>query len=490
MLIQDQNTQMYGRAGTPSCNMLRDIFARSWFTRIWTAQELSLGTDARILCGEYEISWPRLQYAMTWLAQIEKNTTPDIANDLQLLNRIHVYQHLRGIVQPTLSPHLVMERQKDRRISKLLALVHPLQSWNPRDKIYGLYGCFTALGYRDLPLVDYDRPLSRVYSDFARLAMPREQSLDLLYSLGHKPTIPDLESWSPDWSTCGNHWRHGWPERVAASKASKPRFYFVGDSELHAAGVIIDTINHRPSSNLPDAQDLSPGEPVHGFPRPDDVLRQMKQSVQTWQEWVVLVTQLGNGAYPPGAAWEAFGRTLVQNGVIGLLPHYTIADDVLAQVGTWVSIMMSSYPGIIDVEQEVLDLIDEAVKIALERPAIQMLYFHEGVDPESIIATPAWRSMIAANYCTARDLHRWIFKMTTGRTFFTTENGYMGTGSELAQAGDQIALISGMRFPMIVRRNDGDGMYGFVCPAYVHGLMDGEKWPEDESTGVEILVFT
>jgi len=66
----------------------------------------------------------------------------------------------------------------------------------------------------------------------------------------------------------------------------------------------------------------------------------------------------------------------------------------------------------------------------------------------------------------------------------------MGTGSELAQAGDQIALISGMRFPMIVRRNDGDGMYGFVCPAYVHGLMDGEKWPEDESTGVEILVFT
>ncbi len=468
--------------------MLQDIFARSWFTRMWTVQELSLGADALIICGDSEMPWPRFQYSMTWLAQIEKTTTPDTANDSQFLPRIHIYQRLRGIIQPTLSPHLVTERQKDRRVSTMLALTHPLSSWDPRDKIYGLYGCFSALGCRDLPPVDYNRPVSRVYSDYARSTMLREQSLDLLYSLGHKPAIPDLESWSPDWSTYGKHWRHPWPERVAASKASKPRFSFVGESELHAAGVVIDTVKDRPSSSLPETEDISPGELARVLPPPDRVLSQMKQMVQTWQEWVVLAIQLGTGAYPPGTTWEVFVRALVQNGVVGLLPHHIIADDVLAEVGTWVSILMSSHPSV-TVDQWVLDLIDEAVKIAVERPAIRIVYFHEGVvDPEPIIATPAWRIVMAANYCGTRDLHRWIFKMTSGRTFFTTEKGYMGTGSDMTQAGDQVALISGMRFPMIIRRNS-DGTYRLVCPAYVHGVMNGEKWPEDEGTGVKDLVF-
>ena len=174
VLIQDQNIRIYGREGTPSCNMLYDIFTRSWFTRMWTVQELSLGADALILCGDSEMPWLGITIAMTWLGLIEKSTAPNAANDSQFLNVLHIYQRLRGIIQPCPIPRLLTEQQKDRRISTMVRFAHPLSSWDPRDKIYGLYGCFSAAGYRNLLPVDYDQPVSQVYSEYARSTMLRE----------------------------------------------------------------------------------------------------------------------------------------------------------------------------------------------------------------------------------------------------------------------------------------------------------------------------
>jgi hypothetical protein len=92
--------------------------------------------------------------------------------------------------------------------------------------------------------------------------------------------------------------------------------------------------------------------------------------------------------------------------------------------------------------------------------------------------------MIAVNYGGPRVLHRRIFDKTKGGTFFTTEEGYMAMGSDLTQPGDQVTLIAGVRLPMIIRPHS-DGTYRIICLAYVYGVMNGEKWPDD--TGRELV---
>ncbi|KAH7327450.1 hypothetical protein BKA65DRAFT_510616, partial [Rhexocercosporidium sp. MPI-PUGE-AT-0058] len=69
--------------------------------------------------------------------------------------------------------------------------------------------------------------------------------------------------------------------------------------------------------------------------------------------------------------------------------------------------------------------------------------------------------------------------------FFTTENGYMGMGMPEIETGDQVLLVAGLPRPLIGRKV-GE-RYQLIGPAYLHGIMDGEKWPEDESQLVDIV---
>lgn len=59
-----------------------------------------------------------------------------------------------------------------------------------------------------------------------------------------------------------------------------------------------------------------------------------------------------------------------------------------------------------------------------------------------------------------------------GHCFFTTSQGYMGTGPPYAMPGDKVCVIQGANVPFLLRP-DGDG-YLLVGEAFVLGLMDGE----------------
>jgi hypothetical protein len=69
--------------------------------------------------------------------------------------------------------------------------------------------------------------------------------------------------------------------------------------------------------------------------------------------------------------------------------------------------------------------------------------------------------------------------------FFVTSGGYMGKGLKAIQEGDLVALIAGVDMPIIIRK-EGD-LYRVKGPAYIHGIMKGEKWPEDEEDLLDII---
>ena len=65
-----------------------------------------------------------------------------------------------------------------------------------------------------------------------------------------------------------------------------------------------------------------------------------------------------------------------------------------------------------------------------------------------------------------------------GRCFFTSKQGYMGLGPQLASYGCVIVVLLGGRTPYILRR-DGKHHYRFVGECFVHGLMNGEASSHD-----------
>lgn len=76
---------------------------------------------------------------------------------------------------------------------------------------------------------------------------------------------------------------------------------------------------------------------------------------------------------------------------------------------------------------------------------------------------------------------------TCGRKFCITENGYMGLVPEVAEVGDQLLVVRGTRY-LLVMHGYEEG-YRLLGDAYVHGLMDGKalELPDLEFEEINLL---
>ncbi|KAK8012945.1 hypothetical protein PG991_010320 [Apiospora marii] len=66
--------------------------------------------------------------------------------------------------------------------------------------------------------------------------------------------------------------------------------------------------------------------------------------------------------------------------------------------------------------------------------------------------------------------------------FITLDNGLYARAHHTCHEGDEAWLLAGSDVPVILRRQEANNEFRVVAPAYVHGIMRGEMWPEDTST--------
>jgi hypothetical protein len=69
---------------------------------------------------------------------------------------------------------------------------------------------------------------------------------------------------------------------------------------------------------------------------------------------------------------------------------------------------------------------------------------------------------------------------------FATSRGLLGKGLRCIEEGDLVALVSGVDIPIIVRKEGN--LYGAKDLAYVHEIIIGEKWPEDEKYLINMIL--
>ncbi|KAH9208044.1 heterokaryon incompatibility protein-domain-containing protein [Leptodontidium sp. 2 PMI_412] len=85
-----------------------------------------------------------------------------------------------------------------------------------------------------------------------------------------------------------------------------------------------------------------------------------------------------------------------------------------------------------------------------------------------------------------------VFHFTTdSRSFLTTRKGYIGTGPNATRSGDEIHLVAGSNWPLMLRKiSDATGSspatYRCLGKCYIHGIMDGEAAENFEERATKI----
>jgi hypothetical protein len=78
------------------------------------------------------------------------------------------------------------------------------------------------------------------------------------------------------------------------------------------------------------------------------------------------------------------------------------------------------------------------------------------------------------------EAYRQAGAMVAGRRLFRTTEGYLGLGPPGAQKGDKVFLLKGCKTPMVLRQTSKKDRWTLIGGSYVHGVMQGQMWNEEE----------
>ena len=72
-----------------------------------------------------------------------------------------------------------------------------------------------------------------------------------------------------------------------------------------------------------------------------------------------------------------------------------------------------------------------------------------------------------------------IMTNTANRRLIKTRRGYIGLAGQSVRVGDTIVICTGGKLPLVLR-NKGNGVSELVTDCYIHGIMAGEAYREQE----------
>lgn len=164
---------------------LDDLLQRSWFRRVWVAQEIFANEERLVLCGENTISYGALDclfraYWVTWGYGLRRPFTWAPKSILSSYNDTSNTICIR-----------------DRLWNSLVASRELLAS-DSRDKIFAMRALIGKQHVELDPLIDYNKTPEQVFTLLAKVFLRRFGLKTLgLVRHGHDLHMP---SWVPDWS--------------------------------------------------------------------------------------------------------------------------------------------------------------------------------------------------------------------------------------------------------------------------------------------------
>ncbi|KAL9633902.1 MAG: hypothetical protein Q9204_003209 [Flavoplaca sp. TL-2023a] len=298
------------------------------------------------------------------------------------------------------------------------------------------------------------------------MAILHDKNLDILFEAASDNRRTDLNSWVPDWSNAGYS---GTDMRGAITNAhfcacgpTNLSYQFsTAQNHLHLRGKLLDTVIYRA-----ETMNMSCINEVHNIlrifrggsqgPLGDDrvslrdAVRELHGVFQVMRAWADVSTWYAG--YP--AAGEtpktALRRTLLYDD-----PETNGKAGLDAAFESWYHVMTTSDAGL------------DHLAWGGQRTTTSNV-----MDPEEERSVKLIGRMKMGAYF----FDAMVF--SNRKCLFTTEEGYLGTGPDLIQHGDRIAVFARLCMPFVVRPM-GNGRFWLVTHVYVHGIMYGQAWDGD-----------
>lgn len=427
------------------------LLSQPWFSRAWTIQEFAASRRCTLMCGNSSLSWEGF-------AQLDKKIYYRYNKDSHraLLNvRISVFDLIREYDLSLDPDHIPQARSWDdlTYIAKktdfsLINSISSFESSLPHDKIYAIYSIIRASGIH-IPPPDYGKSIAQVFEDVSTSYIRDRRKLHILMAMLPSPDTDTFPSWVPDWQTyivkspfeTDMAGMFGGIDRWNSYSASGSSRHTFVDSSI--PGSLVVRAKHL--GRLTSRRAALPMDSQHSMDF--GKFRNFNYVCQHWCREVAALPSYPTGEDPRYAAYMTFTPVLF---------------EPMDKFMFWFDAML--YPDCSLISKELLDAefnkggtnVTDVVEFICSRTG------------------PFKRTMSRITY----DVQATINQLAN-YAFFFLDNGYMGMAYHTCQKSNQVYLLAGSDWPFILRPK-GDA-FRIVAPAFIHGVMKGELWPEDES---------
>lgn len=472
---------------------LEHIFYHPWHSRIWTVQEVAHSKDCQMMCGQTTLSWDLYVAAAKFLIYDEFIDELDIQAYKTYVG-IDVRNTLRSYILNAESDNL--EDREDKRekkvtfIASCLSQVRHLQATNPKDKIYGLYAAFSALGVPFLT-PDYSKPLVRVYEEATVSMIVYSRSLNVLCYASSNDRNQSLPSWVPDWQDENVKLVAPTFDATEGSRVSNTDLTMLVrmQGQLCVRGKIIGIVTGRAQSDFATLDfpsgPLLDGLPIltneeYNFVSDISDLRLLIHRVRLFREWKSLVetisSQLGEEE-----SEDVFYDILYFGAKSASRDLFDIWDDIM------------NYPDT-KYDLSIGEQLAEKWKAADSSNAAQWSseLTHSAIIAASLVSHSPRKDRTVIPQATALlDLMADISGNMGDRALISNDNGLgatvIGTAFHTVKNDDVLVLLEGSDCPVVLRTEED--LWRFVGPAFVMGLIDGEAWSDEDGVVNELKDF-
>jgi Heterokaryon incompatibility protein (HET) len=446
---------------------LENILQRSWWKRIWTAQEAFLPNNSVIHVGPYSMPYQTfLEASDVWGDHIRSFSHNRWENCCASI--LHLWLGHSSSEEPEALFEPIEELQtlkiaradhKSGSVAHNLFLLSVQRSATiPHDRVYGLFGLIQEFFELD-EAPDYTLALLQLYKRTTIKFMKEAQHLCLL-SYAHpqiregvededkKEYFKELPSWCPDWNSVAlrdyfDIYNHG---GFIADKEQTYDAASKSDAVLNLHAVLIGVIP-KVGQKIPSMQ-VPPGKFVPAV-----------------QDWVDIAAGKG---LTPMALWE----------IIHVATHKDVGLQTLGDQDAWWEVLKELAAR----DASFQEMVDASKGNTYEHYRMSMTALeNRGVfSIDSTVEPPAGLHI-------SEELTEYRKTLPQGSIGLTTPN---------VLEGDCIFLAQGARTPLILRPIKGEFLsekatkegltkeqlsksFTLVGVCYIHGMMQGQAWPEN-----------
>ena len=405
------------------------LFAMSWFSRVWTYQEISCAADATLTSGSLDIEFEYIHlFCLIWL-YIEDAVWLKSNAAARALGQVAGLDFTKGHLSdqsPVNSLFELVKRTRNRLAT------------DPRDMIYGL----VALASDKVPLPfapTYEIAVNHLYEEFAAHVIRQNKRLDVFECCTFQPVVRECPSWVPDWRFSD--------EYALPINLEKGDFRAAGTSCWDTSTAIVNHSLGVEAICLDRVQNITS---PRTFPKSHGLI-----------DW-------GNDLLPLGKWHHDTIRETMEMTSLSLLYR---SDRERWHAWWWTYIgeqkrdLGRATPDYERLVRSYKEIIDRLV--------------NHGPYTETEIHK---RNEFAEIWVCAT-------RMALHRRFCLSREGRIGWVPYAAQEGDIVSLMRGSPVPVIIRPVQRENSYLMIGQCYIHGIMDGEAvaGKEDQFRRIQLV---